>query len=92
SKRKERAQRLRELSLHRLQSEAMKQIGSLKQALVLNKLNFNNQAVSRDYWNIKLNLSEIEHAELKNTECLVKIVSVHVEELDVVLLAERVKL
>jgi threonylcarbamoyladenosine tRNA methylthiotransferase MtaB len=90
SKRKERAQRLRALSLHRLQSEAMKQVGTLKQALVLNKLNMNNQAVSRDYWNIKLNLTEAEHADLKNSECLVKINSVLIDDLDVVLDAERV--
>jgi threonylcarbamoyladenosine tRNA methylthiotransferase MtaB len=88
-KRKERAQRLRELSLHRLQSEALKQVGSIKQALVLNKLNLNNQALSRDYWNIKLNLTEAEHGELKNTECLVKIISVQIDELDVCLVAER---
>jgi threonylcarbamoyladenosine tRNA methylthiotransferase MtaB len=90
SKRKERAQRLRELSLHRLQSEALKQVGTLKHALVLNKHNVNNQAVSRDYWNIQLNLTAAEHTDLKNSECKVKIISVLVDELDVVLVAERV--
>lgn len=87
-KRKERAQRLRELSLHRLQSEATKQLGSVKKALVLNKLNSANQAVSRDYWNIKLNLSDERHTQLKNTEVSVKIVSVELDELDVLLVGE----
>lgn len=89
-KRKERAQRLRELSLHRLQSEATKQLGSVKKALVLNKRMSNNQAVSRDYWNIKLNLEEAQHSQLKNTEVNVKITSVEVDELDVVLVGEIV--
>ncbi|MEK6626999.1 MAG: tRNA (N(6)-L-threonylcarbamoyladenosine(37)-C(2))-methylthiotransferase MtaB [Bdellovibrionota bacterium] len=91
-KRKERAQRLRELSLHRLQSEALKQVGHQKKMLVLNKWHAVNQGLSRDYWNINLNLTEIEQALYKNTELLVKIESVVLNDLDVVLTAKRIQL
>ncbi len=88
SKRKERASRLRELSLHREQAEALKQIGTLKKALVLNKLMTSGQALSRDYWSIDLGLNEETHASLKNTEVLVKITSVEIRQMDVVLKAQ----
>lgn len=84
-KRKERALRLRELSLHRLQSEALKQIGRTKEVLVLNKWNSKNQGLSRDYWNIDFNLSEDQHFDLKNTEVKVKIVGVELVENDIIL-------
>ena len=89
-KRKERAQRLRELSLHRLQSEALKQVGTTKKVLVLNKHNTINQGISRDYWNINLNLSPDEHVRYKNTELLVSIDSVIINELNVSLAAQQV--
>lgn len=89
-KRKERAQRLRELSLHRLQAEALKQIGTVKNVLVMNKWQMTNQGLSRDYWNINLNLTESEHAQYKNTEILVKIDQVETVDTDVVLLGKRV--
>jgi threonylcarbamoyladenosine tRNA methylthiotransferase MtaB len=88
SKRKERAARLRELSIHRLQSEALKQIGTFKQALVLNKLSQHQQGITRDYWNVDLALTSETHAGVKNTECKVIITGVEVRDADVVLKAE----
>jgi threonylcarbamoyladenosine tRNA methylthiotransferase MtaB len=90
-KRKERAQRLRELSLHRLQSEALKQIGSVKRALVLNKVSSGGQALSRDYWNLNLGLADDEFQKLRNTEIPVVVKSVVVNGEDVVLNAEVIK-
>ncbi|MFN7729198.1 MAG: tRNA (N(6)-L-threonylcarbamoyladenosine(37)-C(2))-methylthiotransferase MtaB [Bdellovibrio sp.] len=52
--RKERAQRLRELSLHRYQSEALKQVGREKWALGLRDSK-TPQGVTRDYWTVLLN-------------------------------------
>lgn len=86
-KRKERAQRLRELSLHRLQSEALKQIGTIKSVLVLNKPSTSYQGVSRDYWNVHLGLDEIQIVQHKNSEVMAKVVSVEVVEQDVILKA-----
>lgn len=91
-KRKERAQRLRELSLHRLQSEAIKQVKTIKKVLILNKYQTPKQGISRDYWNINLNLTPEEHVQCKNTEFLVRIESVTVNGLDAVLMAKRVEL
>lgn len=51
--RKERAQKLRELSLHRYQAEAVKQIGTKKIALGL-KDSKNFMCLSRDYWTVIL--------------------------------------
>lgn len=47
--RKERAALLRSLSLHRLQSEALKQVGHQKRALLLK----DGQALTADYWTIE---------------------------------------
>lgn len=91
-KRKERAQRLRELSLHRMQAEAMKQVGMIKKTLVLNKFQKSNQSISRDYWNINLNLTPDEHQLHKNTELSVRIISVIFENSEVVLIGKRVEL
>lgn len=91
-KRKERAQRLRELSLHRLQTEALRQVGTIKKVLILNKFHATNQGISRDYWNINLNLTSNEHVSLRNTETLVEIESVILNESDVLLVAKRVEL
>lgn len=87
-KRKERAQRLRELSLHRLQSEALKQIGQVKNVLVLNKPSASYQGVSRDYWNVHLNLNADQITQHKNSEVKVVIGSVEVLDQDVVLKAK----
>lgn len=57
-----RAQKLRELSLHRYQSEALLQSGELKQVLVLKKAAKGGaQALSKDYWPVKIaNRSQVE--------------------------------
>lgn len=54
--RKQRARRLRELSLERFQQTALQQRGSRKQVLVLKsgKTGSSAMAVSRDYWTIEL--------------------------------------
>ncbi|MBC7742112.1 MAG: tRNA (N(6)-L-threonylcarbamoyladenosine(37)-C(2))-methylthiotransferase MtaB [Bdellovibrionaceae bacterium] len=87
AKRKERAARLRELSLHRHQAEALKQVGTTKKALVLNKLSNTTQALSRDYWALDLGLNETQHSHLKNTEIEVVIESVELKQMDVILKA-----
>ena len=53
--RKERAKKLRELSLHRYQSEALKQIGQTKSVLALKNKGEIRQGLASDYWPIKLN-------------------------------------
>jgi threonylcarbamoyladenosine tRNA methylthiotransferase MtaB len=50
-----RSQRLRELSAERFEAEARKQIGSTKLALVLKAPGKGAEALSRDYWPVKLN-------------------------------------
>jgi threonylcarbamoyladenosine tRNA methylthiotransferase MtaB len=88
-KRKERAQRLRELSLHRLQAEALKQVGKSKQILILNKPAKSYDGVSLDYWNVKL-VSNANVDNYKNQEIKVNILSVQAEDggTDVVLIGE----
>jgi threonylcarbamoyladenosine tRNA methylthiotransferase MtaB len=64
--RQQRAMRLRELSLDRFEETARAQIGSLKEILLLNynhkkkaeKVQTYMMGVSRDYWNVKLELNE----------------------------------
>lgn len=53
SVRKERAARLRELSLHRYQSEALKQRGKIKSVLTLASVKKSN-ALSDDYWPVQV--------------------------------------
>lgn len=89
-KRKERALRLRELSLHRFQSEALKQIGKVKNALILNKPGTVTQAISRDYWNLQLGLELSAIEKLKNSERFVKITGVEMNDQDVVLKASLI--
>jgi len=74
--RKERAAKLRELSLHRFQSEALKQIDQMHLALVLNKSSKGAEALTRNYWPVRLNLSEARQAELSGQEVVVKITGV----------------
>lgn len=52
--RQRRAARLRELSLHRFGSQAKKQIGTHKKALVLKNSAKGGQALSRDYWTVQI--------------------------------------
>ena len=54
--RKERARRLRELSLHRYQSEALRQVGGVKKVLRLQGGKV-PQSLSRDYWTVLLDES-----------------------------------
>lgn len=91
-KRKERARLLRELSLHRLQSEALSQVGSIKRVLVLKKYHPAHQGISRDYWNLNLNLTAAEHELYRNTEINVRIQGVVPEDSDVLLTGTRVEL
>ncbi len=60
--RKQRATRLRELSLHRYQSEGLKQIGTLQSALILNKSSKNSNGLTNHYWPVQIeNFSDIEN-------------------------------
>jgi threonylcarbamoyladenosine tRNA methylthiotransferase MtaB len=58
SERKRRASQLRELSLHRFQSQALKQIGTQKKILLLKGAKSKDQGISRDFWNIHLGAHE----------------------------------
>lgn len=91
-RRKDRSRRLRELSLQKLQAEALKQVGTIKKALVYNKPHSVNQGLSRDYWNINLNLNLEEHAMYKNKELSVMIEKVDLHNSDLILTAKRVNL
>lgn len=83
--RKERASLLRQLSLHRLQSEAIAQVGLVKKSLVLNKISSGYQAISRDYWNIDLGLDSIQLDQLKNKEVSAVMSDVVMKDQDVIL-------
>lgn len=77
--RKERAARLRELSLHRFQAEALKQVGHIHQALILNKASRKAEGLTRNYWPVRLHLSEEKLKELSGLEVQVKITGVNFE-------------
>ncbi|MES2803095.1 MAG: tRNA (N(6)-L-threonylcarbamoyladenosine(37)-C(2))-methylthiotransferase MtaB [Bdellovibrionota bacterium] len=77
--RKERAARLRELSLHRFQAEALKQVGKTHQTLILNKASKKAEGLTRNYWPVRLNLSEEKLKELSGLEVQVKITAVNFE-------------
>jgi threonylcarbamoyladenosine tRNA methylthiotransferase MtaB len=65
--RKERAKLLRELSLHRFQSEALKQKDCVLNALILKKVSRGTFAISDNYWPITLaesNLSDVTNQDL----------------------------
>lgn len=69
-----RAQKLRELSLHRFQSEALKQEASVKKILWLKKSSRGGaQALSRDYWNVKVAMSGFSEEQSRSGEALVRI-------------------
>lgn len=91
-KRKERARLLRELSAHRLQSEALLQVGTIKQVLVLKKFHPEQQGISRDYWNFNLNLTAAEHELLRNTEIDVRVLNVLPQDSEVLLTGQRIEL
>jgi threonylcarbamoyladenosine tRNA methylthiotransferase MtaB len=85
-KRKERAARLRELSLHRHQSEALKHLGTTKATLIFNSTSSKTDGLSHDYWPVKLDLDENTISELNNQIRDVKIYDVQFLNSDVVLL------
>lgn len=62
----DRAKKLRELSLHRFQSEALKQVGTTKKVLVLKKSSKGAQGISADFWPVNLlSNSEINDHQLQ---------------------------
>ena len=63
SERKHRAQKLRELSLHRFQREMLQQIGSTKWVLPLTKAKGQSLGLTRDYWNVRMpdKVGDYEH-------------------------------
>lgn len=71
--RKERAARLRELSLHRFQSEALKQVGNAHQTLILNKPSRGAEGLTRNYWPVRLNLSQQQLESFAGLEIHVRI-------------------
>ena len=77
--RKERAAKLRELSLHRFQAEALKQVGNIHQTLILNKPSRKAEGLTRNYWPVRLNLTEEKLKELSGQEIQVKITGVNFE-------------
>jgi len=62
SERKHRAGQLRSLSHHRMQIEALKQVGTVKQVLMLKEFRQNTNStsagLSRDFWNLKIEDSD----------------------------------
>jgi len=77
--RKERAARLRELSLHRFQAEALKQVGQTFETLILNKPSKGAIGLTRNYWPVRLNMAEEQIKTTAGTEIKVKITDVHFE-------------
>lgn len=63
--RKDRAKKLRELSHHRFQSEALKQIGKVKRALVLKKPSRGSFCLTDNYWPVGLVDSTSRATELQ---------------------------
>ncbi len=71
TERKYRAAQLRDISHHRMQAEALKQIGTAKKLIVLKETKKNEQGLwfglSRDFWNVAIK-SNIRADEAKTTE------------------------
>lgn len=95
SERMNRAQKLRELSLHRYQSEALKQKDLVKKTLILKKqAKGGARGLSRDYWPIKFTnedqLLQFSDDQLGTFELDAKIIGYHHEPtmMEGVLLAE----
>lgn len=71
-----RSQRLRDLSSQRFASEASKQVGIVKEALVLRAFGKGGETLTRDYWPVKLTNADSslhELAALKGQEIKVRI-------------------
>lgn len=56
--RQRRSERLRELSHHRFEEMAQRQLSDVKEILILNKPAHGAQSLSHDYWPVKVNLTE----------------------------------
>lgn len=83
AKRKERAARLRELSLHRQQTQALLQVGKIRSTLILQKPSRGADGLTDNYWPVKFNESISE--SLRNTIVSVLITEVEVSDQDVLL-------
>lgn len=83
AERKERAARLRELSLHRQQSEALKQVGKIRSTLILQKSSRGADGLTDNYWPVKFDqdLAVSDRNEVKS----VLISGVLVTDQDVIL-------
>lgn len=77
--RKERAAKLRELSLHRFQAEALKQVGKIHQTLILNKASKKAEGLTRNYWPVRLSLPQERLNELAGQEVQVQVTGVNFE-------------
>ena len=70
--RKQRAEKLRELSLHRYQSQALKQRGQIKSVLTLNSTSKKYDGLSKDYWSVKFptvtKKNEIKNVIIKDVQ------------------------
>ncbi len=75
TERLQRAQKLRELSLHRIQSHALAQKDTVKEVLLLNKpAKGGAQGLAKDYWPVKIKgLQDANYEALKGQEVLVRI-------------------
>lgn len=69
--RKQRAARLRELSAARYQEKGQAQVDLIQKALVLKNSSKGSQAITREYWPVRLNLVNLE--ELKGKEINVQL-------------------
>lgn len=79
--RKERAAKLRELSLHRFQSEGLKQVGTVQQALILNKPSRNSDGLTNHYWPVVIeNLSAEEKQKYFGQEISVRVTGFSVDD------------
>ena len=92
--RKERAARLRDLSLHRFQSEGLKQIGTIQSALILNKSSKNTDGLTNHYWPVIIP-NFLNNEDYKNKflgiEVLVKITGFSVENSEGHLIGEIIQ-
>lgn len=80
-KRMSRAQKLRDLSFHRYQTEAVSQVGSKKEVLVLKKISKGAHGVSRDYWPVFIE-TESDLNKLAGQEVSVQIIGYDTPEKD----------
>ncbi len=85
--RKKRASQLRELSLHRYQSEALKQVGRLQKVLIFNSESKKYHGLSDNYWSVRIkNKSAEEISNLKNQMVNVVIEEVLTQDAEIFLL------